>query len=197
MYFQMVHKKIKVKSTTYTCCIFTGNSAICKLKKGKDHHTSGLLFTMTGGSINDPNGCASQQAKVVPAQKERKKLTNTSQLLNIVLSKVLSKLFPFYPSHSSQNSTLKTIAHFSSLSPDDWCLVVPNRQDMFRLFSQHKYWRDWKDISNHWNLKPNDYLSRKMEKTHVLAHRWICFPPLRTNMSLNEISYWQRKAEQW
>lgn len=69
----MVHKKIKVKSTTYTCCVFNGNSAICKLKKGKDHHASGLLFTRTGDSINDPNGCARQQAKVVPAQKERKK----------------------------------------------------------------------------------------------------------------------------
>lgn len=195
--FQMVHKKIKVKSTTYTCCVFTGNSAICKLKKGKDHHASGLLLTTTGDRINDPNGCASQQAKVVLAQKERKKWNNTSQLLNTILSKDLSKLF-----HSSQNSTLKTIAHFSSLSPDDWCLVVPNRQDMFWPFSQHKHWRDWKDItginlSNHWNLKPNDYLSRKIEKTHVLAQRWICFPPLRTNMSLNETSYWQRKAEQW
>lgn len=200
---------IKVKSTTYICCIFTRNSAICKLKKGEDHHTSGLLLTKTGGSINDPGprelemGVQANKQKCYQHKKKGKIEIAHPSCLNIVLSSGESsvKIISFLP--QSLITKINTEVCSSLLFYLTRWLVSSGskRQDMFRPFSQHKHWRDWKDsaginLSNHWNPKPNNYLSRKIEKTHVLAHRWICFPPLRTNMSLNETSYWQRKAEQ-
>lgn len=87
-------------------------------------------------------GAQATEQKCSRAWKQEKNYNSMSQLFNVFLAsgkKVLSKLFPFYPHHSSQISALKSVAHFSSTSQDDWCLVAPNRQGMFWPLSQHKH----------------------------------------------------------
>lgn len=46
-------QKDKSEKHRFFCCISSGNSTICKLKKTEDHYTSGLLLIRKGGSIND------------------------------------------------------------------------------------------------------------------------------------------------